>query len=81
MYAGSPQDRDRRKSHQQSGLDCAARGRDPRRRAGPDHQEIVRILLDAGADASIGDHDGVTALEHAERLGFAEIAAILRSAG
>ena len=48
---------------------------------GARHQEIVRILLDAGADASIGDHDGVTALEHAERLGFAEIAAILRSAG
>jgi len=48
---------------------------------GARHQEIVRILLDAGADASIGDHDAVTALEHAERLGFAEIAAILKSAG
>jgi uncharacterized protein len=48
---------------------------------GSRHQEIVRVLLGAGADASIGDRDGVTALEHAERLGFAEIAAILRSAG
>ncbi len=48
---------------------------------GARHQEIVRILLGAGADASIGDRDGVTALEHAERLGFEEIAAILRSAG
>ncbi len=45
------------------------------------HQQIVRILLDAGADASIADHDGVTALEHAERSGFADIAAVLRSAG
>jgi hypothetical protein len=43
------------------------------------HQEIVRILLDAGADPSIGDRDGVTALEHADRLGHAEIAAILRA--
>jgi len=41
----------------------------------------VRILLDAGADPSIGDHDGVTALEHAERLGFDEVASILRSGG
>jgi ankyrin repeat protein len=48
---------------------------------GERHQEIVRILLDAGADPSIGDHDGVTALEHAERLGFEEIAAILWSGG
>ena len=48
---------------------------------GARHQEIVRILLSAGADASIGDRDGVTALEHAERLGFTEIAAILRAGG
>lgn len=43
------------------------------------HQEIVRILLGAGADPSIGDRDGVTALEHADRLGHAEIAAILQA--
>ena len=48
---------------------------------GARHQEVVRTLLDAGADASIGDRDGVTALEHAERLGFAEIAAIIRAGG
>ena len=47
---------------------------------GERHQEIVRILLEAGADPSIGDHDGVTPLEHAERLGFDELASILRSA-
>jgi ankyrin repeat protein len=45
---------------------------------GADHQEIVRILLRAGADPSIGDRDGVTPLEHAERRGFTEIARILR---
>jgi ankyrin repeat protein len=40
-------------------------------------QEIVGILLDAGADPAITDRDGVTALEHARRRGFDEIAALL----
>jgi ankyrin repeat protein len=43
------------------------------------YQRIVRILLDAGADRAIADRDGVTALEHAERMGFSELARILRS--
>ena len=33
------------------------------------YQEIVRILLDAGADPDIADGDGVTALEHATSTG------------
>ena len=45
---------------------------------GRDHQEIVRILLDAGVDPGIADHDGVTALQHAEQRGYDEIAALLR---
>lgn len=44
---------------------------------GPDHQEIVQILLDAGADPSIADKDGITALQHARRSGHTEIAALL----
>lgn len=44
---------------------------------GPRHQEIVRILLAAGADRSIADRDGVTPLEHARRKGHTEIAALL----
>ncbi|WP_207555995.1 ankyrin repeat domain-containing protein, partial [Intrasporangium flavum] len=44
---------------------------------GPRHQEIVRILLDAGADASIADKDGVTALEHAQNRGYRQIERIL----
>jgi len=42
------------------------------------YQEIVRILLAAGADRSIGDHDGVTALQHAEAQGQSAVAGILR---
>ena len=44
----------------------------------PRYQRTVRLLLDAGADPSITDSDGVTPLEHAEAHGFDEIAAILR---
>ena len=44
---------------------------------GPRHQEIVRILLAAGADRSLPDGDGVVALEHARSKGFEEIAKIL----
>ncbi|MFF1919393.1 ankyrin repeat domain-containing protein [Streptomyces sp. NPDC058221] len=42
------------------------------------HREIVELLLAAGATPELPDGDGVTALEHAERRGFAEIAALLR---
>ncbi|WP_433401366.1 ankyrin repeat domain-containing protein [Streptomyces sp. CA-146814] len=44
------------------------------------HQEIVELLLAAGASPGLPDGDGVTALAHAERRGFAEIAALLRAA-
>ena len=47
---------------------------------GERHQEIVRILLAAGADPSLADSGGVTALEHARAKGYAEIAAILADA-
>ncbi|MGB8860807.1 MAG: ankyrin repeat domain-containing protein [Ilumatobacteraceae bacterium] len=41
------------------------------------YQEIVRILLAAGADASVADRDGVVAAEHARRLGHVHLAEIL----
>jgi ankyrin repeat protein len=44
------------------------------------YQQIVTILLDAGADASIADRQGVAALQHAERKGQREVARILRNA-
>jgi hypothetical protein len=47
---------------------------------GKAHQRIVRMLLDAGADRSIADRDGVTALEHARERGYAEMVAMLDQA-
>jgi ankyrin repeat protein len=44
------------------------------------YQQIVMILLDAGASATIADRQGVTALQHAERRGQREVARILRNA-
>jgi ankyrin repeat protein len=41
---------------------------------GPVHQEIVGLLVDAGANREIADRDGVTPLEHARRRGFKEMA-------
>lgn len=46
---------------------------------GQRHRDIVRLLLDAGADASIADADGVTALQHARSKNFAEMAALLEA--
>ena len=48
---------------------------------GPRQQEVVRLLLEAGADPDIRDPEGRTALQNAERLGFAEIAALIRGYG
>jgi ankyrin repeat protein len=45
---------------------------------GPPYVEIVGLLLDAGADRSIADKDGVTALEHARARGFAEMVDLLK---
>ncbi len=45
---------------------------------GPDHQQIVRLLLAAGADRSIPDRDGVTALEHARARDHAGLVRLLQ---
>lgn len=42
------------------------------------HQEVIELLLAAGARVDLPDGDGTTALEHAERRGFDRIAALLR---
>ena len=47
---------------------------------GRDFQEVVKLLVDAGADKAIGDRDGVTPLEHARARGYAEIVSLLEPA-
>lgn len=47
---------------------------------GPRHEEIVALLLAAGADPALADHDGVTPYEHAARRGFDGMARLLRAA-
>lgn len=44
---------------------------------GAEHEEIVRLLVDAGADPAIADRDGATPLDHARRRGYAGIERIL----
>lgn len=44
---------------------------------GSDHQETVRILVEAGADKRIADRDGLTPIDHARARGFTEIVSIL----
>jgi ankyrin repeat protein len=49
------------------------------RDGGEAHREIVRILLAAGADPSIPDKDGVTALDHARARNHSAIAELLEA--
>jgi hypothetical protein len=44
---------------------------------GLDHIKTVQILVEAGADQSIADRDGVTPLQHAMSRGYAKIVDIL----
>lgn len=46
---------------------------------GPDHQQIVELLLKHGADRNIADRDGITVLQHAQLKGFAKIVQLLLS--
>ena len=45
------------------------------------HTEVVRLLVEGGADPNLPDAEGVTPLEHAEQRGYSEMAEILRGAG
>ncbi|MCU0501266.1 MAG: ankyrin repeat domain-containing protein [Anaerolineae bacterium] len=48
---------------------------------GPRHTEVVRLLVDAGANVNLADGQGLTPLAHAQRRGFSQMVAILKSAG
>jgi len=45
---------------------------------GPDHIKTVQVLVDAGADKSIGDRNGVTPLQHATARGYTDIMELLK---
>lgn len=48
---------------------------------GPDHQAIVALLIDHGADVNLADRDGVRPLAHARTRGHLETADLLEAAG
>ncbi|MEZ2721975.1 ankyrin repeat domain-containing protein [Paenalcaligenes hominis] len=45
----------------------------------PTQVEIVKTLLEAGADATIPDKNGTSALHHAEARGFTDMATLLKT--
>ena len=45
---------------------------------GPDHIKTVEILVEAGANKTIGDRDGVTPLQHATERGYTDMVKLLR---
>jgi ankyrin repeat protein len=47
---------------------------------GAAHTEIVRLLVEAGANANIADRDGVTPLTHARKSGYSAMVRILAAA-
>lgn len=48
---------------------------------GPRHQQVARLVLDAGANPSLADKDGVTPLAHARQRGQQAIARLIEQAG
>ncbi len=48
---------------------------------GLDHQKVVQLLVDHGADVQIPDKAGVTPLQHAKKRGYTKIEQILLKAG
>jgi ankyrin repeat protein len=46
-----------------------------------EHVRVVRALVDAGADPTIADRDGVAPLEHAHSGGYTAIVATRERAG
>lgn len=48
---------------------------------GPRHQQIVQLLLAAGANPNLADGDGVRPLLHAQQRGYTAMADLLRATG
>lgn len=48
---------------------------------GQNHQTIVKLLIEHGADVNLADHDGVTPLQHAKKRNYQEMIELLTNAG
>jgi ankyrin repeat protein len=48
---------------------------------GPRHQQILDLLVKAGADVNLADGNGVTPLQHARSAGYREMEQALAAAG
>ncbi|WP_319783570.1 ankyrin repeat domain-containing protein [Oceanisphaera sp. IT1-181] len=48
---------------------------------GPRHIEIVRLLVDAGADVNLADKERTTPLQHARQRGYSAMVTLLEQAG
>lgn len=48
---------------------------------GPRHQQVAKLVLDAGADPNLADKDGVSPLQHARKRGQNEVAKLIAAAG
>src|ERR1700709_2348024 len=48
---------------------------------GEAHTEIVRLLVEAGANVTLADRDGITPLAHAKKSGYSGMVRILAEAG
>lgn len=48
---------------------------------GPRHQQVAKLVLDAGANPNLADKDGVSPLQHARKRGQSEVAKLIAAAG
>lgn len=48
---------------------------------GPRHQQVAKLILDAGADPNLADRNGVTPLAHARQRGQQAVARLIEQAG
>lgn len=48
---------------------------------GPRHQQVAKLVLDAGANPNLADRDGVSPLAHARKRGQSEVAKLIAAKG
>lgn len=48
---------------------------------GPRHQQVAKLVLDAGANPNLADKDGISPLQHARKRGQSEVAKLIAAKG